>query len=120
MRTDLAFELGELNRGKPEKVFDWYKAVNIISDLGFKNAYAGLGEDWFWTGGQILKDKKPYTEDYTFLSSTWATPIIIGDDDQAFECWCWKDDCVEGWDSDTKWPTSARLLMEGINGILNK
>ena len=117
MRTDIALKLGELYRNKPSRVFDWHKAARIIKTLGLEEAWAGLGEDWFYTGGKILEDGKPIYDDYTYLASTWATPILRVSDDIAYECWCWEDEC--DWDCHTKWPASAVLLMGDSNGLLS-
>lgn len=110
MDTLQAFALGEMNRGKRMKVFDWHKAVRLIKKNHINNASAGLTEDWNWTGGTILEDGEPYTDNYTFLSSTWATPVLVDDDKEVtFECWCWEDECE--WDSETSWPSTALVLM---------
>ena len=50
MRSDLAFTLGEAYRDNPKKVFDWHRAVELIKTHNIKEAYAGLEEDWHWTG----------------------------------------------------------------------
>ena len=117
MRTDLAFALGEAFRDNPQKVFDWTEAVYLIKRLGLKNAWAGLKEDWFWTGGKILEDGKPFYDGNTFLASTWATPILVTEDDIAYECWCYDKECE--WNSGTRWPKSALSLMEEDNELSN-
>lgn len=114
MDSYTALKLGELNRGNPMKVFDWYKAAAIIKTFKVKNAWAGLGEDWTFTGGQIYKDGKPYHDDYTYLASTWATPVIVIDTEDIFECWCWEYECE--WDAHTKWPELAEVYIEETNG----
>ena len=110
MRTDLAFVLGELNRGKEQKVFDWNKAVELILANNIKNATAGLEEDMEWTSGTILKDGNPYTEDYTFLASTWATPILV-DEDTGEEYYCYIKKSQTKFNSHTKWPKEALDLF---------
>lgn len=109
MRSDLAIALGEAYRNSPKKVFDWHRAVELIKFYDIKEAYAGLQEDWYWTGGLILYDGKPFKNDYTFLASTWATPVLVDENDTVYRCWCWEDEC--NWDQDTKWPRSALVLM---------
>ena len=73
-----AFAMGEANRGKPAKVFDWDRAARRIKETGATHAAAGLSGDWEWTGGDILRDGKPIPEDdtYVYLASTWATPEL--------------------------------------------
>jgi hypothetical protein len=117
MDTITAFELGEQNRDKPRKVFDWNKAAALIRILEIKEAWAGLSEDWAFTGGQIFKDGKPYTEDYTYLASTWATPVLITALGTVVECWCWDYEC--DWGAHTKWPEIARIYVEDTNGKIS-
>ena len=109
MRSDLAFALGEAYRNNPKKVFDWKRAVELIKFHNIKEAYAGLEEDWCWTGGLILENGIPVKGEYTYLSSTWATPVLVDENDTIYKCWCWEDEC--SWDHDTQWPLSALLLM---------
>ena len=109
MRSDLAFTLGEVFRNNPMKVFDWSEAVSLIKTLKLKNAWAGLIEDWDWTSGKILENGSPYIDRWGYLASTWATPVLIDDNGNAYECWCWEYECE--WNCDTKWPFSAVLLM---------
>ena len=95
------------------KVFDWDKAARILRDRGAKEASAGLEEDWFWTGGEILRKGKPLARDatYTYLASCWATPVLrVGRD--TMECWVWGSKAPE-WDAETFWPESALKIFNG-------
>lgn len=110
MNTIQAFANGEANRGKEAMVFDWDKAVQIIKDLGLKNCAAGLSSDFGYTAGMILVDGKPYTDDYTYLASTWAKPqlIICSGSHDDYDCCetidCYTMDSQTEYDSDTKFP----------------
>lgn len=110
MNTILAFGLGEANRGKELMVFDWDKAAQLIKENGFEDAYAGLCDDWEWTGGNIFRDGKPNYDSCTFLASTWATPEIEIDG-ITYDCYKMQSE-TDGWDSDTKWPESALKILE--------
>lgn len=109
MDTYSAFALGQANRDKEQKVFDWDKAAQIIRDSGAQEAYAGLAQDWEWTGGQILEGGLPYRDGYTFLASTWATPELEIDGERV-DCYKMESE-TPGWDSDTKWPESALKIL---------
>jgi hypothetical protein len=111
MDTMSAFAKGEAHRDDPMMVFDWDKAAQIIKERGAQSASAGLAGDWEYTGGDILTDGKPNMEDYTYLSSTWATPQLNIDGD-VIDCWVYQDDKPE-WDCDTKWPESAVEILNG-------
>jgi hypothetical protein len=112
MDTYVAFALGEANRGKPMRVFDWDKAARLIREHKPRTASAGLRSDWEYTGGAIYEDGKIVTDSYTYLASTWAIPELDLDGD-VVECWTWKKETT--WDSDTKWPDSARAILEEKN-----
>jgi hypothetical protein len=106
-----ALAMGEANRGKELMVFDWDKAAEMIKASGCKEANAGLGGDWEWTGGSILIDGKPDFDSYTYLASTWAIPELEIDGDL---CSCYRmQHEVPEWDSQTKWPPSALKILEG-------
>ena len=92
-----------------EKVFDWDKAAKIIKERKPETASAGLAEDWFWTGGIIYENGKPIINEYTFLASRWATPVLILDDE---EIDCYQPKGYHGWNEDTKWPESALKILE--------
>ena len=99
------------------KVFDWDKAARIIKENGYKHVLAGLEEDWWSTAGRIVVDGEPFTEDYTYLLSFWATPVMViptdddedDDEDNIIPCWCYKTECE--WDAHTQWPDSALQIF---------
>ncbi len=102
--------MGEANRNKPLMVFDWNTAAKLIKERNPQKASAGLRSDWEWTGGDIYKDGQPCLDDYTFLSSTWATPEIEIDG-EVIACWIYQKDS-DNWNSDTKWPESALNILK--------
>jgi len=95
------------------KVFDWDKAARIIKERGLTEASAGLYGDYHNTEGQILADGKPYYDDYTYLASVWAVPMLLiynyDSDDQSYleEIPCYLSSENTDWDANTKWPQSA-------------
>lgn len=115
MDTFNAFIKGEINRGKELKVFDWEKAARIIKDKKAKNVSAGLKEDWFWTAGPILEDGEIPEKGYTYLASTWATPILEIDEGDAevhrIDCYKMQSETPD-WNSCTFWPELARKILE--------
>ena len=111
MDTLSAFAMGQANRGKEMKVFDWDKATRLILERGATEAEAGLEGDWGWTGGPILEDGNPCMDSYTYLASTWATPQIEIDG-EFIDCYRMESE-VPGWDSGTKWPESALVILKG-------
>jgi hypothetical protein len=46
MDTMRAFAMGEANRGKELKVFDWEKAARLIRERSPESVWAGLSGDW--------------------------------------------------------------------------
>ena len=107
-----AFMYGDINRGKEMKVFDWLKAVEIIKSQKPDKALAGLQNDMDWTGGPIYRDGKvvPRSETYTYLASTWSTPILVIDDEE-IPCFKMQSETPE-WDSSTYWPQEALAILE--------
>lgn len=110
MDTISAFMMGEANKGRPLMVFDWDKAATLIKERGIQNASAGLAGDWNYTGGTILRDGNPVTDDYCYLASTWATPQLCLDDDETFIN-CHRPMDGSDWDESTKWPESALAIL---------
>ena len=106
-----AFAKGQATRYNEQKVFDWEKAANMIKERGVTYASAGLSEDWEWTGGIILQEGKPVPREdtYTYLASTWATPVLEIDGDM-IDCYRMKSE-VPGWDSGTYWPNEAMVIL---------
>ena len=97
------------------KVFDWDKAATIIKERGWVTAAAGLEEDWYWTGARIFVEGEPNMNATPYLMSIWATPILVGDeDDEDYIVPCWRfkydDDGCE-WDEHTLWPDSALEIL---------
>ena len=112
MDTLSADMMGQAHRGNRIRVFDWDMAAAIIVNGRIRNAGAGLGGDWAWTGGDILTDGQPVpAEDtYVYLASTWAVPQLMADGD-LLPCWIWEDETE--WDSHTYWPDSALAILRG-------
>lgn len=110
MDTLSAFAMGEANRGRDSRVFDWDKAARMIREHKPKEAVAGLASDMEWTAGVIYRDGKIVDDEYTYLSSTWATPVLLLDDEE-HDCFVMKSETT--FDSGTKWPDTARAIVEG-------
>lgn len=111
MDTMSAFSMGLAYMGKERKVFDWDKAADLIIAKGIKNASAGLQLDLEWTAGTILKDGKAVKDDYCYLASTWATPVLINLD-QYEEIPCFIMESETKYDEHTMWPKSAKEKLE--------
>lgn len=109
MRMAMAFAMGEAHRFDPLMVFDWHKAARVLTERNPDEALAGLQDDYEYTAGTIWRDGMPVRNEYTYLASTWAKPmLIIGDEE--IECWRYKDE-VPDWGSGTKWPQSALRIV---------
>lgn len=108
-----AFALGEANRHKPLMIFDWIKAAKLIKENKPIKVEAGLSGDWEWTGGIIYEDGKIVKNSYTYLASTWATPLIEIDGD-TIPCYVMETKDVK-WNSDTKWPKEALDILGDAN-----
>lgn len=113
MDTMAAFAMGSLNRGKERMVFDWDKAARIIKERGLHNVGAGLSSDLEWTEGDILIDDNPVMDNYCYLASTWATPVIVVHDDENYgdEIPCFIMESKTDWDESTLWPESALIIL---------
>jgi hypothetical protein len=111
MNTLMAFAMGEANRGRELMVFDWDQAARFIKEHNIQNAAAGLAGDWEYTGDDILRNGQPYTEGYTFLASTWATPQLYANG-EFYDCYRMQSK-TPNWDSDTTWPQSALDILAG-------
>lgn len=109
MDSMIAFMMGQAHRNDKLKVFDWNKAAELIVKYNLTDADAGLKEDWGFTGGNILTDGNLNINSYTYLASTWATPVLLTDE-EVYDCWIWEDET--DWDSDTKWPQSAIEILK--------
>jgi hypothetical protein len=109
MDTFSAFAMGQANRGKESMVFDWDKAAELIRERKPSIASAGLDGDWELTGGEIYANGRPIEDSYTYLASTWATPLLVIDGEE-IECFRMKSQTPD-WGSDTKWPPSALSIL---------
>lgn len=112
------FAKGLQNRGQTHKVFDWDKAASIIKEHLIKHpdliAEAGLQGDWEYTGGVIFKDKQPTSENYTYLSSNWATPTLIlsweDEEQEELDCWTYMENECR-FDSSSKWDEGSLAIL---------
>jgi len=104
------FDMGERNRKNEMKVFDWDAAAQKIKDVQPKVAKAGLQGDFEYTGGTIYEDGEINESDYTYLASTWATPILVLDD-VVYECFVMEKQTT--FKHSTKWPKSALKILKG-------
>lgn len=106
--------MGEANHGKEMKVFDWIKAAKLIKEHKADYAVAGLASDMEYTSGTILENGKP-TDGYgCFLSSTWATPVIVINGDE-IDCYRMESE-LPGWGAETVWPPEALAELNTIDG----
>lgn len=114
-----AFIMGEANRGKEMRVFDWNKAAELIRDRKPSVVVAGLASDMEWTAGRIFENGKIVDDDYAYLASTWAIPVIVLDGDEV-DCFVMESTIPKEWTGDPAklcWPESARnILVEANNG----
>ena len=100
------------------KSFDWNKAAEIIKEnlAKYPNliASAGLQGDWAYTGGEIFENGKPTNDNYTYLSSNWAIPTLIieNDGEEILEVACYEDE--NKFDSSSKWDKESLEIL-GIN-----
>lgn len=108
MNSMAAMAMGIANRDKEMMVFDWDKAARLILQHQPKEAEAGLRGDWAWTGGTIYENGQLDKDSYTYLSSTWAMPILRLDNVD-YECYIMESQTE--WGHDTKWPQSALNIM---------
>lgn len=110
MDTLLAFFKCEsaIASGARSRVFDWDAAADYMKKRDIQDARAGLQSDLEWTGDFILIDGKIPEGATPYLSSVWATPVLVIDDEE-IPFWIWEDET--DWDSDTFWPDSAKKIM---------
>lgn len=104
---------------KDYKVFDWAKAAKLITEHCMIGSYfdtkkiveAGLMEDWSCTSGPVFSKGNIVEEEdtYTYLSSSWATPILDIDGEE-HECWVYATETEH--DEDSYWPEDARKEIE--------
>ena len=104
-----AFARNMMLQGGDERVFDWDKAAQLIKESGYKDASAGLRDDWEETGGSIFSEGKP-DDGHTYLASAWAIPEIEIDG-EIIPCFRMQSEKPE-WDAETKWPQSALDILQ--------
>lgn len=76
---------------------------------------AGLNGDWNYTAGIIFTDGKPTNNDYTYLSSNWATPMLaLSYNGLEEEIECWSKEEETRFNSDSKWDENS-LKVLGID-----
>jgi hypothetical protein len=111
MDTLSAFAMGAANRGREMKVFDWVRAAQIIAERNPTEAVAGLSSDMEWTSGPIWRNGLPVPKEdtYTYLASTWATPVLEIDGDE-ISCFRMESE-TPNWDAHTYWPDEARAVL---------
>lgn len=104
-------------QNKTQKAFDWDKAAKIIKEKykEFPNliAEAGLQGDWEYTGGVIFENGEPTNDNYTYLSSNWATPTLLLFDGYTeideIDCSIEKSD---RFNADTKWDEQSLKILK--------
>ena len=96
-------------RSDKPKRFDWVKAATILKERNPGSAHAGLQT---CTSGLIWDEHKPVPEEetYVYLSSQWATPILVIDDEE-IECWTEEGASAEG-SAHIYWPEEALKILE--------
>lgn len=121
MNTLEAMMRGAANRNKEQMIFDWDHAAKAIKEMNPVYADAGLDGDFEYTGGCIYSEEKPVTNSYTYLASTWATPVLVlygcgnpsnphDRDPITIECYVMKHET--NWTEKTKWPESALKILK--------
>lgn len=108
---------GMSNRNNPVKAFDWDKAAEIIKAKFAEHhdltAEAGLQGDWSYTGGCIFAEGHAIVSEYTYLSSTWATPMLVlswdGEDQEEIPCYTDENDRFK---SDSKWDEISLKILD--------
>lgn len=106
-----AMMMGYWSERKEQKVFDWDKAASIIKERQPKQAVAGLKEDMEYTAGVIWEDGHIVVDSYTYLASTWATPVLVLDGDEIIPCYLMASKTT--YTSGTVWPESALAIIKG-------
>lgn len=112
MNTMEAFMMAEENQGNESRIFDWERAARLIRKHKPRIALAGLDEDWSYTSGTIWEDGNPIRDNYCYLKSVCATPVLYLDAER-IPCWRMASQAPE-WDECTLWPDSAlNILKDG-------
>ena len=103
--------------GSKQMYFDWNKAASLIKEYLVNypelNAEAGLQGDWAYTGGNIFKDRKPNNEDTTYLSSNWAIPTLIIENNgvEIAELACFTADNVNNYTASSQWDEESLTIL---------
>jgi len=116
---DLTFEEGftvgaSLCEGKNTfKYFDWNKFAELVRVNNYRNASAGLLDDWACTAGEILTDGKVNINSYVYLYSLWAVPAFRIEE-TGEEVPCYKEINKSEITDEHKevWPESALAVLE--------
>lgn len=111
MDTWSAFAKGLAARHKESMVFDWDKAAELIRERKPKVVWAGLQDDWEWTGGIIYENGNIIKDSHSYLASTWAVPQIDLDG-EIISCYKMQSEAPD-WHAKTRWPQSALSILEG-------
>lgn len=89
---------------RPGRSIDWVRLAELMVKHRPGNVLIAMREDWFWTARDVYAVGEPlYKHDVTF--SNWATPVVVFDSFEPFECWmeipdeetppeCWPDEAV--------------------------
>jgi hypothetical protein len=107
-------------------VFDWDKAAKWIKELKPLYAKADLANYWDDTNGIIYRDGEIIEDKKMYLRSFWSKPILrlFYQDGNYHDITCyieqksweeWQRDepwSSFPWDGHTKWPESAREILE--------
>lgn len=103
------FAKGAANKGKEKRVFDWISAAKKIKEKNPQIAQAGLQGDFEYTSGTIYEDEQPLRSKSCYLASTWATPILVMDD-EVYECFLMEEQTE--YNQNTMWPEEALAIIE--------
>lgn len=80
--TMVGFTMGQAARaaGNPLKKLDWDKLRNFVEEHKgeISDIFAGIKEDWHWTGDHVYSDKDGWIEpNMAYTESIWATPVAL-------------------------------------------
>ena len=92
--------------------FNWEAAAQIILEKQPKKAVAGLSGDLFWTAGTIWENGHIVDDRYVYLSSLWATPILLLDDIEEIPCYKVSTTIDPKTDPKISWPPEARRIID--------
>jgi hypothetical protein len=90
-------------RGDSLMVFDWVRARRLLTESGVNSAVAYLASDYEWTAGAIWLGGAPSNEEYRYLSSMWAKPMLEYNGIEV-ECWVYAEAYEGTWSND--WPVA--------------